>query len=137
MINALYLHCRARSFALGWERFQAEYQVFDALYYVANAVKPFKRRITHSGRFYALARRYHLTTRSAQVARIVRLRNSLLHEGLWDGQLIGDEVGRYAYNASYPLHNLTSRLALAILGVRGHYIGSGWWGNGNSRWHIE
>jgi hypothetical protein len=133
MINALYLHARADVYQQEWERFQAEYQVVDAVYSVARAVgqlpPPPKRRRDHAHkeRMATLCTALGLANDSDKLEAIVALRNELLHEALWDGRMPGEARGEVSFRAPYWLHKFSRRALLATLGLRGTYIGSPWW----------
>lgn len=135
-MNLLYLHPRAACYETEWERFQAEYQVFDSISAVASRIKPFADR-RHGQRFYQLGRRFRIPMKRPLVTRLVRLRNNLVHEGIWDGGMPGEARRLDSYYASLWLHSLTSRLLLALLGVRGVYVQSGWWGLGAARFEVQ
>jgi hypothetical protein len=133
----MYLHGRAPGYDWEWERFAAEYGVFDALYSIWCSQRPFKGKTKHSLRFGRLCRRYRVKSNRGKVRLFVRLRNDFTHEVLWDRATLGSAATIPAFHAAYWLHNLNSRLILAVLGIRGQYVRSGWWGMGNSIWHID
>jgi len=112
---------------LEWERFQAEYQVFDALYSIARDVG-IVSRVPHVERIPAMCASFGLPMEATCVATIVRLRNDLLHEALWAGRMPGEARGNEAFHSSFWLDHLSSRLTLALLGINGPYVQSPWWG---------
>lgn len=132
--NALYLHCRTPCYEWPWERFQAEYQIIDCLFALAKPTISSKA-ISHSGRIEALCKEFGLAFKPNLVKQIVAARNELIHEALWGGANPLESKGEYPL----PLivHNLTSRLLLAIVGVGGSYIGSAWWGMGSAYFIAE
>jgi len=126
-LNALFLKTRTHSYELEWERFQAEYQVFDALYSIARDVG-LVSRVPHVERIPAMCASFGLPMEATCVATIVRLRNDLLHEALWAGRMPGEARGNEAFHSSFWLDHLSSRLTLALLGINGPYVQSPWWG---------
>lgn len=60
--NALYLFLRTDIYKFMWERFAAEYMVFDAVYKVAvNADLMAKKNILHRERLQTMALRFNLS----------------------------------------------------------------------------
>lgn len=143
MINALYLHGRTDVYEHEWERFQAEYQVVDAVYSVAKAVgqlpAPPRRRkdYAHKERMSVLCTALGLVNDSDKLEAIVALRNELLHEALWDGRMPGEARGEISFRASYWVHKFSRRALLATLGLQGTYIGSPWWVLGNFQFDAQ
>jgi hypothetical protein len=132
--NALYLHGRAPSYEWPWERFQAEYQILDALFALAKPSLK-QKTVTHSNRIQVLCDEYGLAFEPECVRRIVGARNELIHEALWGGANPLSSEGEPPF--PLILHRLTSRLLLAMVGVRGTYIGSAWWGLGHAYFKAE
>jgi|SRR5579862_4160636 len=141
----LHSHCRAPSYEWDWERFGAEYTVLDSLALVAERPKlivaPTKttttgtppkkgkkkrRRVAHGERLRTLAKAMGVKRPPARVRRIVKLRNALLHEGLWDGQLPGSGTSR-AMQLADDLRRINHRLIPALLGYRNQYVRTAWW----------
>ncbi len=60
--------------------------------------------------------------------KIVELRNELIHEAVWAGDMPGWPPS--GARAHYPrhLHQFNQRLLLALLGIEADYIESEWWG---------
>jgi len=132
-INALYLHSRSEAYQVEWERFQAEYQVFDAVFALAKGVGHFRGtgRIPHARRIRAICDRFGIRCDDDKMHDIVRLRNDLLHEALWDRRMPGEARSDTSFRASYWLHSLARRALFATLGLDGEYIRSAWWGMGS------
>jgi hypothetical protein len=143
IINALYLHGRTDVYEHEWERFQAEYQVVDAVYSVARAVghlpPPPKGRkdYPHKQRMPVLCTAFGLEHDSHRIDAIVSLRNQLLHEALWDGRMPGEARGEISFRSSYWLHKFSRRALLAIFGLRGTYIKSPWWALGHFQFDAQ
>lgn len=132
IINAIYLHTRTCVYEQEWERFQAEYQVADAIFALAqqtNQIPPPKgKRYRHDERIPLLCKHYGLACDQAKVDTMVKLRNDLLHEALWDGRMPGESRSHDSFYASHWLHKLSRRAMLAVLGLSGgEYIYSPWW----------
>jgi hypothetical protein len=125
LTNALYMHNRAPCYEWSWERFIAEYQVFDALYSAASTLHGVKAR-RHADRFAALADRFGLWKDEPLFDSIASVRNDLFHEALWGGVMPGDAAPSEVYRAPMLLHFINQRLGLAVVGLSGPYIGSNW-----------
>lgn len=127
-INILYLHTRTSVYESDWERFQAEYQVIDAIFSLAKTTKKLnKKRVPHAEQIISLCHLYEIPNDLTKIAEIVKLRNDLLHEALWDGGIPGEAGSEASFRASYWLHNLSKRIMLAALGMDNDYIRSPWW----------
>ena len=135
-LNALFLKSRTHVYELEWERFQAEYQVFDALYAVARDVGHVSEE-KHRDRIPAVCKAFGIPHDPSRVDTIVRLRNDLLHEALWDGRMPGAAARPAAFYASIWLDRLSRRLTFALLGMRGQYLRGHWWSLSHSELSIE
>ena len=70
----------------------------------------------------------------SRVDTIVRLRNDVLHEALWDGRTPGEARSPASVAASMWLDGLSRRVTLALLGLSGQYVRSFWWSR--SHFHL-
>lgn len=136
ILNALFLHSRTPMHAFEWERFQAEYQVFDAIYAVARDTGRVPR-VPHKKRIEAMCQSFSIPADNARTAIIVRLRNDLQHEALWDGRMPGEARSEDSFYASLWLSKFTRRAALALLGIHGPYVRSSWWGLGTDSLQLD
>jgi hypothetical protein len=126
-INILFLHTRTQVYENEWEKFQAEYQIIDAIFSVAKATGQVNDPGQHKKRLSALCEKFDVPIDEEKFRFIVGLRNDLLHEALWDGRMPGEGRSSLSYMSSYWLHSLSKRLILALLGMRGQYVNSPWW----------
>ncbi len=128
-INALFLHTRTQVYENEWERFQAEYQIMDALFSLARDTKQivFKSKPKHAERPSILCEKYGIPSDKDKFDKIGKLRNDVIHEVLWDGGMPGEARSEISYRSSHWLHKLTKRIMLAVLGVDNDYIHSPWW----------
>lgn len=130
-VNALFLHSRALSYFWDWERFQAEYQVLDSLFALAQQL--LGKTVTptgHAGRIASLIDTYELAPDAERVGKIVALRNDLVHESLWSEGMPTSSRDDFAFRAPFWLHRLNARLMLAIFRVPASVISSVRWGMG-------
>lgn len=128
--NALYLHGRAPSYHWDWERFQAEYQVLDALYSIAREVRGVVAK-SHRDRIELFCNHLGLALPDPDYMRVlVSWRNDLVHETLWAGGQPGAATSDASFLASFKLHKLNRRAILALLGIRTSYIHTPWWRTG-------
>lgn len=130
--NLLYLHSRTVVYEMEWECFQAEYQVLDAVFALARDTGqiPPRPRIPHDQRIAALCNRFGIPLDGGILQTVVRLRNELLHEVLWDGRMPGEARSPESLLASEWVHRLVRRATFAALGLHGTYIRTPWWGFG-------
>lgn len=122
--NALFFHNRVKSYTWDWEQFSNEYQVFDALYKVAHNLYCLKAK-SHSLRFDAACKKFNIYYDKNVLRTIVKLRNDIIHEALWDGNL---PITKSIKGISYfnYLHKFNQRFGLAIMGFKGEYIKLPW-----------
>lgn len=136
-INVLYLHSRAKTYENEWELFQAEYQVIDAIFALARDSGQLIKKVPHRTRLRHLCEHYSIPLDEKVIHTIVRLRNELLHEALWDGRMPGEARSRDSLMGSVWLHKLARRAMLAVLGLAGPYVQSAWWGMGQVIFRIR
>ena len=128
-INALFLHTRTQVYENEWERFQAEYQIMDALFSLAKETKQIvvKPNLKHGERPSVLCEKYGIPADKDKFDKIGKLRNDVIHEVLWDGRMPGEARSEISYRSPQWLHKLTKRIMLAVLGIDNDYISSPWW----------
>jgi hypothetical protein len=125
VINAMFLHNRGLGYQWDWERLQTEYQVLDAFYAVART--RFKLpKSTHPKRIEILCKQFGLYQPADLVDRIVDLRNNLIHEAHWGGQMPCTAPDDETFYAPIWLRRFNQRLGLAILGFENDYVSSRW-----------
>jgi hypothetical protein len=125
VINAMFLHNRGIGYQWDWERLHTEYQVLDAFYAVAKT--RFKLpNSKHAKRIEILCKQFGLYRPPDLIARIVDLRNKLIHETLWGGQMPCTAPDEETFYAPIWLHKFNQRLGLAILGFKNEYVSSRW-----------
>lgn len=128
-INAMYLHARIWTYESEWERFQAAYQVTDAIFALAvdTGTIRSRRTVPHANRIFILCDRLGLYYDETKIKYVVELRNALLHQALWVGGMPGHaSPDDRSFYAAIWLENLSRRALLALYGLRGPYIGSSW-----------
>lgn len=129
LANALYMHCRAPSYEWDWERFTIEYMVNDACWKVAE-IRCGVRAKRHADRINILCQMFGIPIPSKDkptIDDIVRLRNELFHEALWDGSQPCTGVGGDTFLQTYNLRRLNQRLIPALLGYDTSYVQTCWW----------
>lgn len=124
LVNALFLHNRTGVYEWDWERFQAEYQVLDALYAIARRRHGVTAR-SHRDRIRALCDHFGLFRNDLLGEQIVTLRNELIHEALWGGQMPGT-APQGTFHMPIWLHRFNQRLVLGILEIDAEYVHSNW-----------
>jgi hypothetical protein len=137
--NLLFLHQRASTVMFEWERFQAEYQVFDAIFALARDTRRLKTKskIPHEERLKHLCAIYDMPIKIDLIETIVRLRKDLIHEALWDEGMPGEARSSESLYSSIWLNKLSRRLVFAIFGFEGKYISSSWWTLGSYLFDIK
>ena len=126
LTNILYLHAKAPAYDWTWENFLMEYIVTDAIYdycsrsYVAIPVE-------HAGRIRELCSRLGLwCPPDAPIPELVEMRNSLFHEGLWEGEKPGYKITAPSRDRVFLLRYLNQKLIAAALGGATAYTRSSW-----------
>ena len=122
----MFLHNREAGYNWDWERLQTEYQVVDAFYAVARSRFKLTYRQKHGKRIEILCKQFGLYWPADLVDRIVDLRNNLIHEALWGGQMPGTAPDEETFYAPIWLRRFNKRLGLAILGFENDYVSSRW-----------
>ncbi len=122
--NALFLHNRTQVYVWDWERFQAECQVLDAFFKIANRQYGVPGG-GHAIRIKKLCEYFDLYIDPTLVDEIVKLRNVLVHEALWGGQM-PCSAPQGTFHMPIWLHKFNQRLGLAILGIENEYIRTSW-----------
>jgi len=137
-INCLFLHSRTLTYELEWERFQAEYQVFDAVFALARDTGTIAGvgAVRHRERIKEICKQLTIPFHPTNTDIIIRLRNELIHEALWDGRMPGEARSMESAYASYWLHSLSRRALFRCLKATGDYARSAWWGLGRYRFDL-
>lgn len=139
-INAMFLHGRIWSYESEWERFQAAYQVTDAVFALARDTGRLSSRRTppHAERILALCDDLHLHYDGEKVTYLVDLRNDLLHQALWVSGMPGHASGdQQSFYASMWLEKFSRRAFFAVCGLGGDYLRSPWWGLGSHYFDVQ
>ncbi|WP_321365948.1 hypothetical protein [uncultured Desulfuromusa sp.] len=123
--NILYLHSKTPSYKSDWERFQTEYQIIDAICFLANVSNH-----SHSQRIKKLCEKYSIIVDNEKFEAVKTLRNDLFHEALWEKGMLGDIGSHTSINSPNWLHKISKRAIFAVLGINGKYVESDW----QSRW---
>lgn len=129
--NVLYMHCRAPSYEWDWEQFIIEYMVLDGCFKLARLLGVVQKELSHGKRIEYLCQAFDVPINDDLTRRIVRLRNKLFHETLWDGSQPCTAVSSSAFMLPYHLRRLNQRFIPALLGYKTPYIQSGWWSLGS------
>ncbi|MCD6282179.1 hypothetical protein J7J84_01035 [bacterium] len=126
LLSALYVHEKAYCETWEWERFLWEYFCFDALWNVF--VNNNTARTKHPDRMRTFASHYGIPLEKTAISEIVKLRNELVHEALWDNRLLGHgDTTSLAINAPLNLRRLNKRLIAALILGHNKFSSSCWW----------
>ncbi|GIW40415.1 MAG: hypothetical protein KatS3mg076_0992 [Candidatus Binatia bacterium] len=139
-IHMLYMHARAPSyFRWDWEQFLMEYITADACWRLARDVWGLKN-VPHGGRLHAMCDHWGLEKDTKLLDAFVRLRNELVHQGLWGGRSItGSAFQVYDWEKEFPgerlkphrapqwLRHLNVQLIAAVLGYGRPHLPREWW----------
>lgn len=123
--NIVYMHTRAVSCGWEWDRFMYRYMVFDAICKFHQELEGTKFT-SHADRITEMCRRYDIARDADTIKSIVRLRNELFHEALWDGTTPGQRVGNN-FSTEKWLGNLNAKLIVATTGYTNAFTRRGWW----------
>ena len=100
--------------------------VLDGCYRISAALNHVGQRVRHEERIQFLCSRYQLNKEVKNIKAIVKLRNDLFHETLWDGS---QPCGGGSSSAWYQVSNLrrfNHRLIAAMVGYDAPYIRTTW-----------
>ncbi len=120
------MQTKVKSYEWAWERFSISYMILDGCYKLLNESYGVVSR-RHGDRIKTVLKHFNMKLDMDWITHIVRLRNELFHETLWEGGQPGNSGSTYSYSATLHLSMLNNRLIFAILGHRGEYIYSPWW----------
>lgn len=123
--NTLYMNSRCNIYEWDWERFMIAYMVFDACYKHAKSLGQVHAP-THRERFEKMCTRYGLQFNRDVCDKIVKLRNELSHEALWNSGQPCNSESQESYDLTEYLRGINHRLIPAILQFPTNYIGSDW-----------
>lgn len=121
--NLLFMHSRATSYEWDWERFMVEYMVLDGCW---NFYSDGKINCPHSDRLKKILSDLKMKIYEDKIERIVRLRNDLFHETLWDEGQPCSAAGNEAFAISYDIMRINQRLFVALLEYSTNYIYTDW-----------
>lgn len=122
--NLLFMHSRAPSYEWDWERFMIEYMVVDGCWKLFEYVG--KKKPGHGDQIKILCEKWGIPADVARIDRIVKLRNDLFHETLWDQSQPCTGVSNEAFLQAYNLRRLNQRLIPALLGYNNSYVRTSW-----------
>jgi hypothetical protein len=129
--NVLFMLNRAPSYEWDWEHFLIEYMVFDACVKTTKdlgLLSPSgKGALKQASQFDLLCSTFGLRQKDNLRDDMVRLRNDLFHEALWDGGQPGAAKTPSSYFSPLHLRRFNQRLILAILAYNNDYVKSAWW----------
>jgi len=129
--NLLFMHTRSPSYEWEWGRFTIEYMVLDGCYRLAEGLPFVQKGSSHGKRIESLCQKFSIRINKDLIREIVRLRNDLFHETLWDGSQPGTAISSSSFILPTHLRRLNQRLIMALLGYKTPYIQTGWWFFGN------
>ena len=126
--NLLYMHVRSAAYEWDWERFTVNYMVFDSCYKMAETLGLVSTapRPRHPARFTTLFQRFNMPMNDPVTKGLVRLRNHLFHEALWDRRQPGAGWLAGPVQADH-LSRINDRVLFALAGYRGQYQSTPWW----------
>ncbi len=125
--NVLFMHSRVPSYEWDWERFTTEYIVLDGCYRLAEGMHLVKKEPSHGKRIGTLCEAFDIPINEGFISEIVRLRNDLFHETLWDRSQPCTAASTSAFILTDHIRRLNQRLIPALLGYKTPYIQTGWW----------
>ncbi len=124
ILNALYLHSRARHVYWDWERFMHEHMVLDSMRWLVAQQHPGKWKDRASVK--AVCAQFGIDYDHDRVNRIMDHRHSLVHEGLWGGATPGFKMTADIWNDVRDLGHLIQRMIAGALGFASSFRASSW-----------
>jgi hypothetical protein len=103
--------------------------IVDALFALAKKSGRLQvpKNLPHAERINLMCTAFGIPTDPDMVAKIVDIRNDLLHEVLWEQRMPGSTVSHFAYATTHFLSSISKRAGLVLLGVGGRYVQTAWW----------
>lgn len=124
--NLLFVNSRTPVYEWKWEQFTVNYMVFDGCYKLAKEVHSLPHT-NHGDRLIAVCNFFGIPADKTHFHEIVRLRNALFHETLWDNEQPCSAGSSVSWYEAANLRRLNQRIIAALLGYSGNYINSNWW----------
>ena len=78
------MFCRSPQYEWEWERFTVDYMVIDGLWKLHKDLRKIASAVPHKQRITHMCKYYEIPEQEECISEIVRLRNDLFHESLWD-----------------------------------------------------
>ena len=125
--NILFMHSRAPSYEWDWERFTIEYMVLDGCYKLGKSLNVVQKMPPHGERIKILCQTFEIPINYNLAEEIVRLRNDLFHETLWDRSKPCTAINSSAFILTDHLRRLNQRLIPALFGYKTPYVKTAWW----------
>ncbi len=108
-----------------------EYMILDACHKLSVKLHSIKDG-GHGKRINILCQKFGIPLGSALTDKIVKLRNDLFHEMLWDNSEPCSGASSDTFMLSFHLRKLNQRLIPALLHYRNSYVQTVWWCLGSS-----
>lgn len=131
IIRSIWMHLRTKAYRWDFDQFQTAYMVIDAIYRTLCEERSIKAASRHRDRLECVATELGVHCDSERFARIVDIRNPLIHEVKWNNGLPGTVTGDEGLQASLWLPRLNKRLLVALLGYTNKFVTTSWWTMGN------
>lgn len=125
--NLLYMFSRSPHYEWEWERFTIDYMVIDGLWKLHKDLRKIKGGVPHKQRIAQMCKYYEIPEREEDISKIVRLRNDLFHESLWDSEQPGSGGSNDAYYQAMFMRNIIKRLVPAVIGYKTPFVKTEWW----------
>lgn len=120
--NLFYMHARNPSYQWDWERFMMEYLVFDGCYKFRYG----RDGHPHAGRMEKILQEYRMKIYKREICALVKLRNTLFHETLWDGHQPGHGGSNEAFMSFFTLKKINQRLLATLVDYPTKYVETNW-----------
>ena len=133
LTNLLFMHSRTTLYPWEWEQFANAYKVFDGCHRLATDLRmlALPKEPPHKERIRTLCKHFQIPLNADVIEAIVRLRNGLFHETLWDGGQPCSDGNNSSFYAAHHLQRLNQRLIPAMLGYKTPYVQTCWWSIGS------
>lgn len=125
--NLLYMFCRSPQYEWEWERFTVDYMVVDGLWRLHKNLRKLEREPPHKERILQMCNDYEIPDHKENMFQIVKLRNDLFHESLWDGGQPCNDGSDDAYCQTMFMRNIIKRLVPAVIGYKTQFVKTEWW----------
>ena len=143
MFAILHWFLLGRCYEYEWDRFAAQYYVFDAICKISGFNKSHSMRPERIAKHFDIpipdfAQIYEKPSsdkRNVKTCKLAEIRNELFHEAKYAGQPIGYNYPNQNFDLGFPRFNL--QLIISIVGLKTEILTTGTYDKGRANWRFK